>query len=68
MAAKVATELKESLDRKTEIIVTEREKENYENLLKVKDDISKELTVVPRIGNMSFEDYMQLEWTAKALC
>ncbi len=65
LAAKVATDLKESLDRKTEIIVTEREKENYENLLKVKDDISKELTVVPRIGNMSFEDYMQLDWTIR---
>lgn len=63
LAAEVATELDKTLGRKIEIIVTEPQKDNYENLIKVKEDISENLTVFPRIGQMTFEDYMQHKWT-----
>lgn len=63
LAAEVATELKQTLNRKVEIYVTEADKENYENLLKVKDDLSDKLKVLPNIGEMTFEDYIKHKWT-----
>ena len=63
LAAEVATELKNTLGRKIEIIVTEPEKDNHENLIKVKKELADKLTVIPHIGQMKFEDYMHLDWT-----
>ena len=63
LAAEVATELKNTLGRKIEVIVTEPEKDNHENLIKVKEELAGKLSVVPHIGQMRFEDYMHLDWT-----
>lgn len=63
LAARVASELKQAHGRKIEIFVTEPDKENNENLFKVKDDLSSELTVLPQIGKMKFEDLMKNKWT-----
>ena len=63
LAAEVASELKETLGRKVEIYVTEADKSNFENLKKVRDDLSDKLTVLPNIGEMTFEDYIKHKWT-----
>lgn len=63
LAAEAATELKKSLGRKIEIYVIEPDKDNFENLIKVKEDLSDKLTVLPSIGKMTFENYIKHKWT-----
>lgn len=64
LASEVASELIEkNHERKIEVYVTEPDKENNENLFKVKDELSEKLSVLPQIGKLRFEELIKNKWT-----
>lgn len=65
LAAEAASDLKENNGRKVELFVTEPDKENYDNLLKVKDELQGKLSVLPSITQKTFEEIINHEWTIK---
>ena len=58
-----AQELKNNLGRNIEIYATEPDKDNFENLQKVAESLKDSLSVMPQLGNMTFEKLMGYKWT-----
>lgn len=65
LAAEAASEVKEKHGRDIEIYVSEPDKENYENLKKVNEDLKDKFSVQPTIAQKTFEEIINHTWTIK---
>ena len=63
LASKVASELKEKHGRTIEVFVSEPEKDNYENLLKVEEELEGKFAVIPSFTQKTFEEIINNPWT-----